>query len=150
MFQAPTIAEIERSHGVRWGDLVELEPELNQLLWRARRVGSAVRTRSDVPEAFAPLRSEITRLVGFSSKNERHPVLGMVGAYDVTYWKVYHAVSGLLPRLDDARCPSNVMPSSTCATEGTTSSSSRFALGGILLNLLRRLAARQPIADQLS
>jgi anti-anti-sigma factor len=50
-----------------------------------------------VQREFAPLRNALTELVGFSSRHSRHPLLGSVGAYEVAYWRLHDAVSGLLP-----------------------------------------------------
>jgi anti-anti-sigma regulatory factor len=95
----PKVDEVQRSHGIAWSELVELEPQLETLLWRARQVGAACRTFADVERAFAPLRNELTGLVGFLGKRHRHLVLGSTGAYEVAYWKLYDAVAGLLPDL---------------------------------------------------
>src|SRR5262249_11945222 len=98
MFSMPKVRDVEHTHGVRWADLTAAEPELNRLLWRARAVGGSVRGWSEVFAAFAPLRTELAELVGFSGKHRRHPVLGTHGAYDVAYWALQGAVSALLPR----------------------------------------------------
>ena len=101
MFSSPKVQDVEHSRGVQWAELAGLEPELNRLLWRARQIGGAIRSWSEVGDAFAPLRSEMAELVGFSGRRREHPVLGTVGAYDVAYWKLYDAVAGLLPRPGD-------------------------------------------------
>jgi anti-anti-sigma factor len=95
--QYPKVADVERTHGIAWSKLVELEPQLETLLWRARQVGAGCRTFADVERAFASLRNELTGLVGFLGKHHRHLVLGSAGAYEVAYWKLYDAVAGLLP-----------------------------------------------------
>jgi hypothetical protein len=88
--------DLERSHGVRWEELAEREPELRHLLHEARRAGAGCRGWSDVGRAFGPFRDGLVRLVGFAGKHRDHPVLGTVGAYEVSYWRLYDAVAGLL------------------------------------------------------
>jgi anti-anti-sigma factor len=93
----PSACDVERTHGVTWGRLVELEPRLDFLLWRARLAGGGCRAFTDVDRVFGPLRNELAELIGFAGTHHRHPVLGGVGAYEVAYWKLYDAVAGLLP-----------------------------------------------------
>jgi hypothetical protein len=50
-----------------------------------------------VERVFAPIRSTLTELIGFTGKRHRHPVLGDAWAYQVAYWKLYDAVAELLP-----------------------------------------------------
>jgi hypothetical protein len=89
--------ELERLSGVTWQDLVELEPRLGELLWRARLEGVSCRCWSDVDRVFSTIRNSIAELVGSAGRNHRHPVLGSTGAYEVAYWKLYDAVAWLLP-----------------------------------------------------
>jgi anti-anti-sigma factor len=93
----PDVRDVECARGVAWHRLVELEPQLGDLLWRARAAGVTCRTVPDVERAFGPLRNELAGLIGFAGKHHRHPVLGSVGAYEVAYWKLYDAVAGLVP-----------------------------------------------------
>jgi anti-anti-sigma factor len=93
----PNVDDVQRTHGVAWGELVELEPQLEALLWRARQAGAKCRTLTDVARVLSPLQGELAGLIGFLGKHHRHPVLGSVGAYEVAYWKLYDAVAGLLP-----------------------------------------------------
>jgi hypothetical protein len=97
MKTAPSFRDLERIHGVTWHELTELEPRLGELLWDARQACVTCRAWSDVDRAFASIRNALADLVGFASKNYRHPVLGRRGAYQVAYWKLYGAVAGLLP-----------------------------------------------------
>jgi hypothetical protein len=83
---------------VTWGQLTELEPQLNELLWKAREGGARCRCREDVTRVFVPFRYALADLVGFLGVNRDHPVLGSVGAYDVAYWRLHDAVAGLLPQ----------------------------------------------------
>jgi hypothetical protein len=92
------VQDLERTHGVTWGELAGLEPRLNELLWQARAAGSACNDWDDVPRLFAPFRGAVAELVGFMSEHQRHPVLGSVGAYEVAYARLRHAVVALLPR----------------------------------------------------
>jgi hypothetical protein len=92
-----SVHDTEHSHGVTWHQLVELEPELHQLLYRSRMAGAACRCPADVARIFSPLRNELAGLVGFQAKRSSHAVLNTIGAYEVAYWKLYHAVTGLLP-----------------------------------------------------
>jgi hypothetical protein len=94
----PSVAEVQRTHGVTWDELVELEPRLKTLLWWARMAAADCRTLADVPRIFSPVRDELAGLLGFAGKHHRHPILGNTGAYAVAYWKLYDAVAGLLPR----------------------------------------------------
>jgi hypothetical protein len=93
----PRTQELERLHGVTWSELVALEPELGPLLWEARQAGAACRDWSGSCRVFAPFRNLLSRLVGFASLHRHHQVLGSLGAYEVAYWKLYHAIVGLLP-----------------------------------------------------
>jgi hypothetical protein len=90
----PNVDDVQRTFGISWGQLVELEPRLETLLGRARQAGARSRSFADVDGAFGPLRNELARLIGFAGKHHRHPVLGSVGAYEVAYWKLYDAVAG--------------------------------------------------------
>jgi hypothetical protein len=88
---------VERALGVTWGELVGLEPRLEELLRQARADGARCRDRADLERIFAPLRDAVTELVGFRGRHHDHPVLGSVGAYEVAYWRLRDAVAGLLP-----------------------------------------------------
>jgi anti-anti-sigma factor len=68
----------------------------------AARAGTRVCLAPDLHPAVRealdrPVRNELAGLVGFAGRHHRHPVLGSVGAYEVAYWKLYGAVTGLLP-----------------------------------------------------
>ena len=76
----PYFRDLERTYGVTWHDLVELEPRLAELLWEAREACVTCRRWSDVDRAFAPIRDTLTELVGFSGSRSGHPVVGSVGA----------------------------------------------------------------------
>jgi hypothetical protein len=93
----PKVADVQRAHGVTWAELVEREPAVEDLLWQARSAGASCRSVAAVERAFAPLRSDLTELIGFMGKHHRHPLLGSVGAYEVAYWKLYDALANLLP-----------------------------------------------------
>jgi anti-anti-sigma factor len=93
----PKVDDLQRTHGIGWGELVELEPEVESLLWRARQVAAGCRTFTDVDRAFKSLREDLTGLIGCFGKHRRHPVLGSPGAHEVAYWKLYDALAGLLP-----------------------------------------------------
>jgi len=100
----PKVRDLERAHGVTWGELTGLEPQLIDLLWRARAAGAGCRDWEDVPRVFAPFRDAVAELVGLRGKYGTHPLLGSIGAYEVAYWRLHDAVAGLLPR------PSDVLP----------------------------------------
>jgi hypothetical protein len=91
------VDSLQRTYGITWGQLVELEPQLGALLWRARRAGAECRTFNDVHRVFSPVRNELAALIGFAGASNRHPVLGSTEAYQVAYWKLHDAVAGLLP-----------------------------------------------------
>jgi anti-anti-sigma factor len=93
----PNVQDVERTQRVTWAQLVDLESQLEALLWRARTAGAHCRTLKDAGRAFGPLRDELAELIGFRGKHHRHPVLGGPGAYQVAYWKLYDAVAGLVP-----------------------------------------------------
>jgi hypothetical protein len=99
----PKVDDLERAHGVTWGELAGLEPRLNELLWQARAAGAGCRCCEDAHRVFALFRGALAELVGFSGRHRAHAVLGSVGAYEVAYWRLHHAVSALLARSADAR-----------------------------------------------
>src|SRR5262249_6373893 len=43
----PRLEDVQRTQGVTWPQLVELEPEVEALLWRARQVGARCQTLPD-------------------------------------------------------------------------------------------------------
>lgn len=89
--------DLERLSGITWCDLTALEPRLEELLWRARTASVDCNSWSDVDRLFQPIWNELVDFVGFSSRNHRHPILGTTAAYEVSYWKLYDAIAGLLP-----------------------------------------------------
>ena len=93
----PDILYLERTHGVSWHELVELEPKLAQLLWDSRQACVSCRRWSDVDRIFFPIRNSLAELLGFSRRHHWHPVLASLGAYEVAYWKLYTAVAASLP-----------------------------------------------------
>jgi hypothetical protein len=97
MYSMPKFQDMERAFGVTWYELAQREPRLEQLLWDARAAGACCR-RDDVERIFAPFRDAMAGLVGFQGRHRHCPVLGSVGAYEVTYWRLYDAVTGLLHR----------------------------------------------------
>jgi hypothetical protein len=98
MNHIPNIHDVERTHGLTWGELAGLEPRLEELLWQARSAGGRCRAWKDVEQLFAPFRAAVAELVGLRGRHHNHPVLGSVGAYEVAYWRLHDAVCGLLPR----------------------------------------------------
>jgi hypothetical protein len=92
----PHVEDVQRVYGITWLELVELEPQLDVLLWRTR-LSTAIncRTMTDRARVFGPLRDELAELIGFTGKHQCHPVLGSTGAYEVAYWKLYAAVAGV-------------------------------------------------------
>jgi anti-anti-sigma factor len=94
----PSASDVRHTCPVTWAQLVELEPQLETLLRRARTAGAGCRSLPDVHRIFTPLRNELADLIGFIGKHHSHPILGGCGAYEVAYWKLYEAVAGLLPR----------------------------------------------------
>jgi anti-anti-sigma regulatory factor len=103
--QPPTVPDVQPTYGVTWAELVELEPQVKELLWRARLAGAGCRTSSDVERAFGPVRNELAGLIGFAGRHQHHPVLGSVGAYAVACGKLYDAVAGLLPARAGSSAP---------------------------------------------
>jgi anti-anti-sigma regulatory factor len=94
----PSVYDIQRTYGVTWDQLVELEPQLGTLLWRARMAVAKCSTLADILRVFGPICDELAGLIGFAGKHHRHSVLGSTAAYAVAYWKLYDAVAGLSPR----------------------------------------------------
>jgi hypothetical protein len=89
----PDVDDVQRTFGVSWRQLVELEPQLEALLGRGRLAAARCRTFADVERVFRPLRNELAGLIGFAGKHRRHPVLGGAAAFEVAYWKLYDAVA---------------------------------------------------------
>jgi hypothetical protein len=85
-----------RPEEITWDELVVLEPRLARLLWRAEAVAGLCRCPSDVGMLFSPLRGDLTDLVGFSSLNRDHPILGSCAAYQAAYAKLREAVTAHL------------------------------------------------------
>jgi anti-anti-sigma regulatory factor len=94
----PALEEVQRTYGVTWNQLVDLEPRLATLLWRTRMAVAKCSTLTDTLRVFGPVRDELAGLIGFAGKHHRHPILGSAAAYAVAYWKLYDAVAHLLPR----------------------------------------------------
>jgi hypothetical protein len=92
----PNVHDVQHTFGVSWQQLVQIEPELENLLERVRLAPSGGRAFSDLHEVFDPLRDELASLIGFAGKHHNHPVLGSAGAYEVAYWTLYNAVARLL------------------------------------------------------
>jgi anti-anti-sigma factor len=103
----PRVDDVQYSCGVTWAQLVELEPQLETLLWRARQAGAKSLTVPEVKRTFGPLRNELAELIGFIGKHHGHPVRGGAAAYQVAYWKLYEAVAGLVPSQAGAEAPQN-------------------------------------------
>jgi anti-anti-sigma regulatory factor len=93
----PNVYDLERAYRVTWSQLVELEPQVERLLWQARLAGAKWRPFTHVERIFGPVRDELAGLLGFAGKYRKHPVLGSAGAYAVAYRKLYEAVAGPLP-----------------------------------------------------
>jgi hypothetical protein len=87
------VYDIERLHGVTWGELVELEPELARLWWQARQAGAACRRWPDMAWVFALFRQDLTALIGPAGKHRQHAILGTLAAFDVAYWRLFDAVA---------------------------------------------------------
>jgi hypothetical protein len=96
MHSFPNLRDLERTHGITWHELVDLEPKLAQLLWESRQACVICRSQADVDRIFAPIRNSLADLVGFARRHHWHPVLGSLGAYEVAYWKLYSAVAAML------------------------------------------------------
>jgi hypothetical protein len=92
----PDVNDVQRTFGVTWGQLVELEPRLETLLGRVRQAVSGGRASTDMDRVFGPLRNELAALIGFAGEHRSHPVLGSAGAYEVAYWTLYDAVARLV------------------------------------------------------
>jgi hypothetical protein len=104
----PNIRELEHVSGITRDELTAREPRLVNLPWDARQAGAVRRRWSDVERVFAPIRSSLADLVGFTGRNHRDPILGSTAAYQVVYWKLYDAVAGLLPDHNSPEtCPPN-------------------------------------------
>jgi hypothetical protein len=86
----------QRHEPITWNKLVELEPSLAALLWRAQSVACLCRSHSDVGQVFSPFRWELAELAGFVSQNRDHPILGTIAAYQTAYDKLYDAVTAHL------------------------------------------------------
>jgi anti-anti-sigma factor len=112
MSHIPDLRELERTHSITFGRLVELEPRLELLLLQARQAGAACGNQADVDRAFAPVRNRLTALIGFSGQHSRHRILGSVGAYDVAYWNLYRALTDLLSQKGRPQAPPSGMDTS--------------------------------------
>jgi hypothetical protein len=95
----PNFWDLGRLGSVAWQDLVELEPRLGELLWRARQAGASCLCWADVDRVFPSIRNTLIELVGPSGYYHRHPVLGSTGAYQIAYRMLHEAVAGWVPVL---------------------------------------------------
>jgi hypothetical protein len=90
----PAADEMERLHGFTFAHLIDLEPRLEPLLWEARQAGTTCRSLAAFHQAISTVGQQLYELVGFARP---HRVLGSVGAYEVAYWKLLHAVADSVP-----------------------------------------------------
>src|SRR5262249_14762393 len=88
--------DVRSTNRVTWTQLVELEPQVQELLWRARVAGANCRTLLDVQSVFGPVREEPTALVRFCGQHPPPPVPGRRPAYHRARSKLYDAVAGLV------------------------------------------------------
>jgi hypothetical protein len=85
---------IEKMHKLTWEQLVELEPRLDDLLFQAE----LTRPEPDEAEdfnyegAWGRFKQPIANLVGYFRRDNCDPQLKTNAAYDVAYWKLWHAL----------------------------------------------------------
>jgi anti-anti-sigma factor len=96
---------MERTYSLRFTTLIDLEPRLQSLLWDARQAGARCRNSSDFKLAISFVQNRLAGVVGFSSANCNHRILGSVGAYQVVYWKLLRTVAECVPA---QKCPLTV------------------------------------------
>jgi hypothetical protein len=96
----PSLQDRERIQGITWDDLTSAEPRLVELLSDARRACSSCRQWAEVELVFASIRSRLAELIGFTGKNNEHPVLGSPGAYKVAYCKLFDALAEAFASLE--------------------------------------------------
>ena len=94
--------DAQRSAALTWAQLVELETELQILLWRARGTDAGCRTLTDLDQGFGPVRNELNSLIGFSGRRYRDSILGSAQAYQVANAKLYDAMADRRPDGDYA------------------------------------------------
>jgi hypothetical protein len=91
MFELKTI---EKMHRLTWEELVELEPQLDGLLFQVE----LSRPTPDEAEDFnyevcwGRFKQPIANLVGYLRRDNCDPRLKTNAAYDVAYWKLWHAL----------------------------------------------------------
>lgn len=86
------LKDIERMHDLNWENLADLEPRLNGLLVDAVTSRPRRKRGFNYELAWARFKQPIANLVGFHRRDECDPLLKTVAAYDVVYWKIYHAL----------------------------------------------------------
>lgn len=90
MFELKTI---EKMHRLTWEELVELEPQLDGLLFQVE----LSRPMPDEAEDFnyevcwGRFKQPLAELVGWHRRHGE-PDLRTQAAYDVAYWKLWHAL----------------------------------------------------------
>lgn len=93
MRDSRSVKDMERIHGLRWGQLAEQEPELERLLKSARMVGDGCRTWSDVHKGFSQFKNDVDRLTRSIVSRSPGPKLNGTAVWDVIYWKLHNAVT---------------------------------------------------------
>src|SRR5262245_36221790 len=84
MNHIPKVQDLERAHGVTWGELAGLEPRLLELLWQARAAGAGCRSREEVRQVFAPFRNAVAELLGLRGSTGDIPFSRRSRPY--SYW----------------------------------------------------------------
>ena len=87
--------DMERHHKITWQELVQLEPRLLVLLSRAEGcsiVPKKQRGKCNYEVIWGGFKEPIASLVGLFRRDNCDPRLKTIGAYDVAYWTIYHAM----------------------------------------------------------
>lgn len=86
------IKHLEEHHGITWEELVELEPRLDGLLSEVQDARPLNKRRFNYEIAWGRFKNPITDLVGYFRHDDCDPRLKTVGAYEVAYYTLWHAL----------------------------------------------------------
>jgi hypothetical protein len=86
------LKDMETMHKLTWERLVEMEPRLEALLFDAKASRPRRKRGFNYELAWCEFKLPVAKLVGWHRRDDCDPLLKSQAAYDVAYWKLYHAL----------------------------------------------------------